>query len=254
MNIRESRRNWNLWGKQDPFFAILSYKEKRGGQWREADFFRTGEEEIKAVMEKMQSLHLNPPHGSALDFGCGVGRLTQALAAHFKVTRGFDIAPSMIELANHYNSERGNRCSFALNLSNKLPQIEDASVDFIYSNITLQHIEPDDTKEYLKEFMRILSSKGVLCFQLPTRQRPRMQEPQLSWRARIKNRLPGSLYRVYHRLKHIYRPTMEMYGIPQEEVTKLLESRNGTVVHTEPNQSAGQGWESLSYWVTKDRS
>jgi hypothetical protein len=44
---------------------------------------------------------------------------------------------------------------------------------------------------------------------------------------------------------------MEMYGIPQDEVTRLLESRDGTVVHTEPNQSAGEGWESLSYWVTK---
>src|ERR1700682_912533 len=38
-----------------------------------------------------------------LDFGCGVGRLTQGPASYFASVRGVDIAPSMIELAKRHN-------------------------------------------------------------------------------------------------------------------------------------------------------
>ena len=38
--------------------------------------------------------------GTALDFGCGVWRLTQPLADHFKEVCGIDISPNFIELAN----------------------------------------------------------------------------------------------------------------------------------------------------------
>ena len=45
--------------------------------------------------------HLGRPlrHGTALDFGCGVGRLTHALAPHFERTYGVDVSSTMIEQA-----------------------------------------------------------------------------------------------------------------------------------------------------------
>ena len=42
---------------------------------------------------------------SALDFGCGIGRLSQALAEHFDQVYGVDISPKMIELARAAQSQ-----------------------------------------------------------------------------------------------------------------------------------------------------
>jgi predicted TPR repeat methyltransferase len=48
---------------------------------------------------------------TALDFECGVGRVTQALCARFARCDGVDIAGSMIRLARQYN-RFGDRCQY----------------------------------------------------------------------------------------------------------------------------------------------
>ena len=61
----------------------------------------TGEREISLLMHEMRSLGISVnQHGRALDFGCGVGRLTQALARRFDTVVGVDVSPQMVRLAN----------------------------------------------------------------------------------------------------------------------------------------------------------
>ena len=103
MNIKRLRRHWDALGKSDPLWANLTNDDKRGGKWDADEFFLTGEQEIEEVMDFVGSLSVTFEHGRALDFGCGVGRLTQALAARFDEVWGVDIAPSMIEMAGRYN-------------------------------------------------------------------------------------------------------------------------------------------------------
>ncbi len=62
-------------------------------------------------MDYLGDRQISFPKRRALDFGCGVGRLTQALARHFNIVDGVDIAPSMIELANQFNRS-GGRCRY----------------------------------------------------------------------------------------------------------------------------------------------
>ncbi len=76
MNLKEVQRNWNAFGKIDPLWAILTWPEKRGNQWQLDEFFKTGQEEVDSVMRHTQSVGSNFRNGTALDFGCGVGRLT----------------------------------------------------------------------------------------------------------------------------------------------------------------------------------
>lgn len=124
---------------------------------------------------------------SALDFGCGVGRLTQALCEHFFSCQGVDIAPSMIEQANRLN-QHGHRCRYAVNDADNLGQFDDRSFDFVYSNIVLQHIRPDYTINYIKEFARVLANDGVCVFQVPSERKPAGfgALPVEAYRARIR--------------------------------------------------------------------
>ena len=64
-------------------------------------------------MEYLTSMQLKPANGIALDFGCGIGRLTQSLADYFDKVTGVDIAPAMISLANEYHNNK-TRCEYVL--------------------------------------------------------------------------------------------------------------------------------------------
>lgn len=161
------QRNWNQLGESDPLWAILADPDKKGGKWDVAEFFSSGEEEINRVMDQVGSLHQSLARGRALDFGCGVGRVTQALCRYFNHCDGVDIASSMIRLAEEWN-RFGNRCHYHVSVSNALPQFSDNSFDFVYSRLVLQHIEAKHSKKYIKELLRVLAPGGVLVFQVPS--------------------------------------------------------------------------------------
>ncbi|NIN67301.1 MAG: methyltransferase domain-containing protein, partial [Anaerolineae bacterium] len=83
---------------------MLIWPEKRGGRWSAEQFFETGRTDVHNMLLRLQSLGNRLNYGVALDFGCGVGRLTQALADEgFREVQGVDIAPSMIEAAEKLN-------------------------------------------------------------------------------------------------------------------------------------------------------
>lgn len=167
MDLKALQKNWEDLGKTDPLYAVLSWPGKEGGKWQIDEFFANGREEVQKVMKYVGLLGANSELNKALDFGCGVGRLTQALAEYFDEVAGVDIASSMIELANKYN-KFGEKCKYYHNDSDNLDLFADNSFDFIYSNVTLQHMEPRYSKKYIKEFLRVLKPKGLLVFQLPS--------------------------------------------------------------------------------------
>jgi 2-polyprenyl-3-methyl-5-hydroxy-6-metoxy-1,4-benzoquinol methylase len=114
MNLKKLQENWNAFGETDPLWSILTYPDKKGNKWEVEKFFETGAQEIGIFMAFIKSLDRKVQFRKALDFGCGVGRLSQALAAYFEEVHGVDIAPSMIELGKKYNPY-GNRCTYHLN-------------------------------------------------------------------------------------------------------------------------------------------
>jgi SAM-dependent methyltransferase len=185
MELKELQKNWNEFGSSDPLWAILTLPEKRNGKWQLHDFFQTGEQEIANLLHDVQRLGLPLRHGRALDFGCGVGRLTQALCGHFEHCCGIDIAPSMIKLANKYN-RHSPRCSYILNEADDLSIFADNHFDFIYTTIVLQHMEPRYSRKYIEEFLRILAPAGVLVFQIPSERIRPQPMPDLGYRARIR--------------------------------------------------------------------
>lgn len=167
MDIKDLQRNWDEFGKTDPLWAIMTEPDKRDGKWDRAAFFKTGAEQIAKAMRQVSDLGITPARERCLDFGCGVGRLTQALCDYFDECCGVDIAPSMIALAEQYN-RYPQRCQYYVNSFPDLRIFEDSTFDFVYSCIVLQHMYPVYSKSYIKEFLRILRPGGVLVFQLPS--------------------------------------------------------------------------------------
>lgn len=242
MKINDLQKNWDEFGKKDPLWSILSFPEKKRGKWKTKEFFETGKKEIDSVIDYMKPFQTKKIH-SVLDFGCGVGRLTQALGMHFKKVYGVDIAPSMIDLARKFN-QRGDTCEYILNQKETLDFFKDGTVDFIYTNITLQHIHPRYSKKYIQEFLRILSPEGILIFQIPSEKKLPESIKEIL-KVRGKKIIPRKIKKWYHGAE------MEMYGIPRKEVIQFTEKNKGIIIDIQEDQRAGSEWESYRYCVTK---
>jgi SAM-dependent methyltransferase len=172
MSLEDLRRNWDRFAETDPYWAIYSVPEMRGGKWDVAEFFRTGEREIGQILEHARTLGLPLRRRAALDFGCGAGRLTQALGDRFETATGVDVSPAMIRLAEGHN-RHGARCRYVVNGAERLPMIADRSMDFVYASIVLQHMEPRLQRGYVAELVRVLAPGGLLVFQVPSEPAPR---------------------------------------------------------------------------------
>lgn len=143
---------------------------------------------MSLLLYQLRELDHEPLYGSALDFGCGVGRLTQALADHFTTVIGVDVSPTMLQLASKLN-RHDVRVTYVRNQAPDLSRFLSNSFDFVYSDIVLQHIEPEMSLNYLREFVRLLRPGGVAVFQLPSHLRP--ETPICAPRA-----MPDVAYRI----------------------------------------------------------
>ena len=161
-SLEKLKNTWEGLAGRDALSAILTDDSKTGGKWDVAEFMATGDAEIETVLSHLAGIGQPPDFsGTALDFGCGVGRLTQALARRFASCVGVDISQQMIHQAQALNQYP--HCSYVASSSARLP-FDDASFAFLYSNIVLQHVPRALAKNYLREFVRVLAPAGVLVF------------------------------------------------------------------------------------------
>lgn len=162
---------WDRHARRDPLWAILSDPAKTGRRWDLQSFLETGRREVSLLMYQLQALDVAVDRRAALDFGCGVGRLSLPLAAHFDRVVGLDISPEMVRLAREINSVP-DRVQYRHNPGPDLPGLATGEFTFMYSNVVLQHIEPVAALRYLRELFRVVARGGVLVFQLPSHRRP----------------------------------------------------------------------------------
>jgi SAM-dependent methyltransferase len=243
MDLEQLRTEWSRLGTTDPLWAVLSNPGKRGGLWEPAEFFETGVDDVRVVLDTIAEAGVSVARGRALDFGCGVGRLTQALAAQFDEVVGVDIAESMLEQARRFDRSDG-RCSFAANTSADLKQFASGSFDFIYSHIVFQHMEPRYALGYMREFARLLRPNGVTVFQTPV--------PDASGRLsdRIKQRFPAAV-RALHRMRHPGQPIIEMYAVPQRDIESALAAGGVRIFTTKQDPNGRPGTHGMVFYGQK---
>lgn len=246
--LKKHAQDWEELGDLDPLWAIASYDPKRFGKWDLEEFFQTGEDEIQKAMTIALRLGYPKEYETALDFGCGVGRLTRGLARRFASCYGVDIAETMIVKAKELNRSVLN-CSFIINRQSDLHIFTDNFFDMIYTTLVLQHL-PNSylMKSYITEFVRILKPSGLLVFQLPT-------HIALHDRLQLRRRLYGVLRRLGISKLIVYEKLtlhpVRMNALPENEVRHLLSTLGATVVEARTEHRAGPGNRDRTYYVTK---
>jgi ubiquinone/menaquinone biosynthesis C-methylase UbiE len=165
LKLEKLQKDWDSIARVDALWSILFAAEKKGGKWDVDEFFQNGVKEIEWLRKRITELGIEIKYRNALDFGCGAGRLTQAMADYFGHCYGIDISQTMIDMAVKYN-KHGDKASYIVNSAEGLELFSSDFFDLIYSSITLQHIKPEYVKQYIREFLRTLKPGGLLVFQL----------------------------------------------------------------------------------------
>lgn len=240
--FQELRSTWEKLGDDDPCWAILSWRGKRG-KWDLQEFLETGRTEVAALIDRLALTGLTPGEGPVLDFGCGVGRLTQAFADHFNLVHGVDVASSMVERATALNVH-GERVSYHVNQRTDLSMFEDSSFRLVHSHLVLQHIPTQYARVYIREFCRILRPGGMLAFQIPCRQ-------ALTLKTVMQRALPKPVLDFVKRAKNRQEVSMDMFGVPQSEVEAILRNGSLDIVQIDASTVPMTGWHNRWYFARK---
>jgi ubiquinone/menaquinone biosynthesis C-methylase UbiE len=218
-------RIWSDLAVSDPLWAVLSHPDKRGGKWNETEFYATGLQDWLAVKARMSELGLNFGTQSALDFGCGVGRLSLAMAKDFEQVTGLDAAAGMVDLAQKKAKDKNiKNCRFVLSQAEQLESIPRGSQDLIISLLCLQHIPPTQSKRFVTEFLKVLKPGGILIFNLPVGRKN-------YWLMKIK-RFIQSLAGFPQKIPY------EMNFIPLSAISRMIKKNGGQIVALDPENIA----------------
>ena len=246
IELDDVKDKWERLGSADPFWAVLAREGTEHGGWDIDSFYAEGERDVRMFLAEAEALRVTPSLGDALDFGCGVGRLSRALADRFDRVTGVDISAPMIDQANRFVAAERANCNFVLSVDPALP-FATASFDFVLSNIVLQHMPPALAMGYVREFVRVLRAGGVAIFQQPGKCIWRSDKAVVG---EVINRLSPSLReRIYRRRRARNPRNFPMHTIPRNKMLTFIERNGGQVVACVEDGCAGPNWRSFHYIV-----
>ncbi len=243
MRLWQVRRHWDLFARTDPLWAVLTTPGKEGNRWAVGEFFAVGQQETDAALAVILARLPDLGRRRALDFGCGVGRVTQALAGHFDHVTGVDLSAAMLDHARRHN-RHGDRVDYRHNSAADLACFATGTFDLVFSVLTLQHVAPEYSRRYIADFIRVCASGGAVYFQITSRP---VRPPHRSWYP------PTLLKNAWRRLNAYlaFRPAMEMHSLPRADVEAVVRSAGGEIVLVDDGHGSGQDFESCVYLVRK---
>jgi SAM-dependent methyltransferase len=212
--MADSDDNWRLWGEREPYYGVLAdprFRKDALADNRE-DFFAGGQAYIGHWLAELERCFGAVPRGRALDFGCGVGRLTIPLSHHFEEVVGLDVSEGM--LAEARRNSAGRNIAY-LPSDDALSQAQ-GSFDCVTSVIVLQHIPVARGMALLAGLLARVGPGGGCIVQLTTK-RNHGWWSELRYRAR--HRLPGgqAIMNLLER-RAADAPVMEMNAYPLDAV------------------------------------
>ena len=181
------RERWDLRARSDPFAYIETSRDVLSLD----GFFALGEHFARVLADPVLG---GVARGRALDLGCGLGRVTRALAQRFEEVVAVDVSEEMVRRAEQFHpAAEFPNVRFLATDGLQLP-LADESVDFVFSYEVFQHLPSRKVMHLnLLEVARVLRPDGLALIHVH-----RAPGAAAYWLERAKNAVPD---RIWSRLK-----------------------------------------------------
>jgi len=172
--MADTDSDWEQWGALDPYFGVYSENRFRGAVLSDPDraaFFASGEAHVEAVFARLERAFPGSQlPRSAIDFGCGVGRLAIPFARLVERVWGVDVSPSMLAEAER-NRVAAGCAGLVLAQSDDSPTLVSDRVDFVHSYSVFQHIPWARGRGLISTLAGKVSKGGLFSVQVLTAHR-----------------------------------------------------------------------------------
>lgn len=242
-SLDQLKRDWTTLAEADPLWAVCVSRERRGGRWDVAEFMASGRAEVGLTMDRLDELGICSSRGAALDFGCGVGRLTGALTSHFGSVTGVDIAEPMLARARDLLADQPG-CAFVRNDRPDLSIFPDGAFDLVYSSIVLQHLPRDLAAGYLREFVRVVRPGGAIAIVVPVAH-------QLTPSGLVYSLAPQPLIGLVQRRLFGYQAAMQMHTMPARRAERIAGPAGARLVASDPRPGVGPHWHFACHFLAR---
>jgi len=155
---------WEHFGRKDPYFGVLTSPTFRSDQLSDdarSSFFESGKRYVDRALDLVRE-KIDPTFRPtrALDFGCGVGRLSIPLAGVCESLVGVDVSESMLVHARDNARLAGLTNTTFLKGDDTLSAVS-GTFDFLNSFIVFQHIPPARGELIVRRMLDLLREGGV---------------------------------------------------------------------------------------------
>jgi SAM-dependent methyltransferase len=213
---------WKLFGETEPHWSVLTsdaFRQENLADHIDA-FYGSGRNDIDLHLHFLRRAGLPVRFGKALDFGCGVGRLTLALAAHADQVVGVDISPPHLRLAIERARQTATANISFESIAAPVDLDRYSDFDLVISLIVLQHNPPPVMASLYRQLLRSLAPGGVAIVQMPTF-------------------MQGQSFTAAHYLAN-EQPSMEMNALPQKLIFEIIEEMGCRPLEIRENGVAGE--------------
>jgi SAM-dependent methyltransferase len=222
LHFNTIKQQWIDLGKTKPYWSVLSHdKFVNPSSGDIKTFYELGVVEFQFVINVLRRLDITlADYSTCLEYGCGLGRVTQAMSRHFSHTYGYDISNEHIELArNQLSKNETNNISFKV--ISELKELDSLpKVDFFYSQLVLQHNPPSLILYILEKLFKSLNKNGIGYFQVPTYL---------------------SNYSFHHEFHKNTNETFELHAIDQHKIFEIIETNGIKLIDIFEDNQIGLG-------------
>lgn len=214
-------RDWSLLGAKDPYYGVLADERFRSDaiEQNRDGFMQSGEDYVRSQLADLERALGSFSRRRALDFGCGVGRLTLPLALRFNEVIGLDVAPAMLAEAE-INRQRTGVLNAEFRLSDDSLSQASGEFDFVHTYIVLQHIPVGRGMHIIRELIRRVAAGGVISLHFSLGRRESVLQ---SFAYGLRRYIPGAQRMAnYLRQRPSWEPLMQMNQYSIEDVLALM--------------------------------
>lgn len=165
-------RTWQHLGEMNPFFGVITDETNRSSAVDHVAIdrlYQSGEEYVRWIRDIVtQEFAGELTIASALDFGCGVGRITVPLAGWIGSAVGIDVSPGMLKEARlHSELHPDVDIRFVLSDESNLTALPHFGL--VHSFIVFQHIEPAKGRTLAESLLDLVEDDGLAILHFPYR-------------------------------------------------------------------------------------
>lgn len=167
----KSNVEWKAWGERDPLYAVSTWEGKdreSADRWTDEEFYELGARDWRDFEKHWE--HYGLDRTCCVEVGCGAGRITKQLAAHFRRVNAIDVSEHQLAYAK--SRLDASNIDFLVTDGATIP-LPDSSCSAAFSTHVFQHFDsPRDALIVFREIARVLQPGGTIMIHLPIYELP----------------------------------------------------------------------------------